>query len=711
MDAVSASPFRNVLREVGPLSRRSSIGRLTAVACFLFLFIFPAQQASAAGPTSIGVDSDGVIYVGFESGGEIKRYAGADGAELGSWGTAGNAPGQLGGIVAIDVAPGNNGNVWVLDTNRRVQEFTRSGTYLRGFQVGACSNGVSPDPLQRGGLDVTNDDIFVANPCSTVVARYRKSDFGLQNQGSPSAVPKGVSSQLYGSAPSQTQRTYVAYPAIDKVAKIQPWFSTDNSGGFDDPYGFKSIPGSPTDVFIDAFGVLFVSETSTDRIYLYDQNGNEFRWVGGSGTDVGRFDQPQALDVFEQYSDLSGNLFVADYANERIQRLNPFGFTFWAVSATDEPGGGAQGPVNSTAPTISGTPTVGNTLTCQSGTWTNSPTSYSYGWFRNGSPIGGANNQSYTLVGADNGAEVYCVETATNSAGSASAQSASVFPSAPQAPVNNAPPTISGTASPGETLTCNDGSWNGANGFTYAWQRDGSQVATGKTFNVTNADLGSSLTCSVTATNSGGSTTAFSDPVTVTAAPGNGPVGVTINDRAVFTNSPGVTLTIREPGGADTVKISNDGSFQDAVSLPIAGDDTYPWTLQTSGSERLPKTVYVRFEGDNTIDPKQTYTDDIVLDETAPAAFRATFSAKKNLLKVKASDRGGSGVKTLELSRSKSGKKVKSLGFKKKLRGKKAKRAKFVRVADKAGNVSAWKKVKKKGKGKKKKGGKGKKRR
>src|SRR5437899_7789763 len=124
-------------------------------------------------------------------------------------------------------------------------------------------------------------------------------------------------------------------------------------------------------------------------------------------------------------------------------------------------------PVNTAPPTISGTPTVGQTLTASNGTWSNSPTSYAYQWLRcNGGgnscvAVANGTQQTYTLVGADTGHTMRVKVTATNADGSASAQSAKTATVAPvtssAAPKNTSPPTISGTPKVGETLTADPG--------------------------------------------------------------------------------------------------------------------------------------------------------------------------------------------------------------------------------------------------------------
>jgi len=204
----------------------------------------------------------------------------------------------------------------------------------------------------------------------------------------------------------------------------------------------------------------------------------------------------------------------------------------------------AAAPVNTAPPTISGTTTVGQTLTASNGTWSNSPTSFAYQWLRcngggnNCAAVANGTQQTYTLVGADAGHTLRVKVTATNADGSASAQSAQTAVVAPLSssavPKNTAPPTISGTPKVGQALTASPGSWSGnPTSFAYEWQDCNVDAAvctniagaTGTTYGVRLSDLGFRLRVVVTAKNDKGSATATSAPtavVTPTTPPPNG---------------------------------------------------------------------------------------------------------------------------------------------------------------------------------------------
>jgi hypothetical protein len=89
-----------------------------------------------------------------------------------------------------------------------------------------------------------------------------------------------------------------------------------------------------------------------------------------------------------------------------------------------------SGPVNSVLPVITGTKTVGQTLTCSTGTWTNSP-SFAYQWRRYGSAIAGATASTRVLGAGDSGALMSCTITATSSGVSVAVTSAQTTAVAP----------------------------------------------------------------------------------------------------------------------------------------------------------------------------------------------------------------------------------------------------------------------------------------
>lgn len=85
----------------------------------------------------------------------------------------------------------------------------------------------------------------------------------------------------------------------------------------------------------------------------------------------------------------------------------------------------AQPPENIAEPVISGANTAGDVLTASTGTWLNSPTSYTYSWLRDGVAISPAQtNATYTLTNDDVTHDITVTVTATNANGADAATSA-----------------------------------------------------------------------------------------------------------------------------------------------------------------------------------------------------------------------------------------------------------------------------------------------
>jgi TolB protein len=177
-----------------------------------------------------------------------------------------------------------------------------------------------------------------------------------------------------------------------------------------------------------------------------------------------------------------------------------------------------------------------------------------------------------------------------------------------------------------------------------------------------------------------------------------GSLGVSINDGAQFTNDPHVKIHAVWSRLADTMLISNDGGFSNPGVFPVAAET--PWTLVSSGPERLPKTVYVRFTGGDS--GPETYQDDIILDETPPQITSASLRPSSTTARRKARARTyrlsisahdtTSGLANMQVTSTKR-KPGKLHKFKRRSTFTSRSRRIYVRVTDRAGNFSVWKNV------------------
>jgi hypothetical protein len=151
-------------------------------------------------------------------------------------------------------------------------------------------------------------------------------------------------------------------------------------------------------------------------------------------------------------------------------------------------------------------------------------------------------------------------------------------------PENVSPPTLTGLAVVGETLTASTGSWTGTQPitFTYAWQRCdatgagcSAPIATGNTYVVVDADIGSTLRVEVTGTNGEGTASALSAPTAVVTSP-TPPVN-TVEPSVSGSTAEGGTLsaTTGTWTGAGTityafqwVRCGADGGLPDGSNCP-----------------------------------------------------------------------------------------------------------------------------------------------
>ena len=297
------------------------------------------------------------------------------------------------------------------------------------------------------------------------------------------------------------------------------------------------------------------------------------------------------------------------------------------------------------APTITGTAQVGQTLTAGTTAIMDAEgltsVSYTYQWIRVATDntetnISGATASTYTLVAADLGTTVKVTVSFTDDASNdetlTSAATAAVS-AAPNTPATGAP-TITGTATVGQTLTADTTAIVDADGltnvsYTYQWIRvDGGTEtniasATASTYTLVAADQGTTIKVTVSFTDdaSNAETLTSAATATVSAAPNTLATGApTITGTAQV----GQTLTA---GTAAIVDADGLTSVSYAYQwIRVATDNT---ETNISGATASTHTLVAADRG-TTIKVTVSFTDDASNPETLTSATTAVVSAAPN---------------------------------------------------------------------------------
>jgi hypothetical protein len=172
-----------------------------------------------------------------------------------------------------------------------------------------------------------------------------------------------------------------------------------------------------------------------------------YQWLR-CGSDGGAADASNCAVVAAAHG--SRYLLVADDVGQRLRvrvtAANSGGSTSVASNATALVKAATLAPKNTTEPSIAGAAVQGQTLTANTGSWSGSqPISFALQWLRcdrhagNCAPLAGARYSSYRLAAGDVGTRLRVRATASNQAGSASADS-------------NATATVQATAAPPPAL-------------------------------------------------------------------------------------------------------------------------------------------------------------------------------------------------------------------------------------------------------------------
>ncbi|HWF75100.1 MAG TPA: Ig-like domain repeat protein [Solirubrobacteraceae bacterium] len=361
-------------------------------------------------------------------------------------------------------------------------EFDNNGTAISG-----CT--AQPVTLTSGSYTATCSTSFAASPAPTLTATFNPSNSSGEFASTSSVAPLTITKD----ASTTTLTVSSATPSVGAGVTYTATVAPDHSGPAV-ASGSVQFLDNGTPIADCASQEALISGQAT-CVVVYPATGSHSISVsyGGDGNFTGSATSPQTVTVVPPVPQYGGTL-----------------------------------------PSISGNTTQGQTLTETHGTWTNSPTGYTYQWVDCDSAgnhcvvIAGATSQTYTLEASDVGHTIRVLEAAFNAGGPSPVFATSAptgvvaAPAAPPTvPVSTSPPVITGATTVGRTLSTTNGGWSGTppSGYSYQWQRCTSSACTNiagannTTYALSNSDLGMKVRVVVLAVNSVGGGVAVSNKV------------------------------------------------------------------------------------------------------------------------------------------------------------------------------------------------------
>jgi len=229
-----------------------------------------------------------------------------------------------------------------------------------------------------------------------------------------------------------------------------------------------------------------------------------------------------------------------------------------------------------TAPQVEGTAAIGETLSVAPGEYTETGVTEAYQWLVDGSPITGATSSSLVVAYAQTGKAVSVRVTASKAGFGSLVRTTQPVSVATATALTATPPTVTGAARVGATLTATPGTYS-LPGVTvaYQWLRGGTAIAgaTGSSYVATQADAGTRLSVRTVGTLalyepltsvSAATATIEGGTISVTRAPavsGSAKVGSTLSVKAGAYSPAGTTVRYQWLRGGAVIKGATSTSY------------------------------------------------------------------------------------------------------------------------------------------------------
>jgi tripartite motif-containing protein 71 len=306
-------------------------------------------------PSALATDAAGNVYVCDNWNHRVQVFD-SDGGFIAEWGTEGGGDGQFYRPVGIAVSAA--GDIYVTDGYNRVQKFDSDYNYIStfggglnmpmGVAVDSESNvyvvdywnnrvvkygaetvswgldGTGEGQLQRpSGITIDSQGyIFIADTLNNRVQKFTSTGEFVAAWGTE-GTDEGQFRRPWGIAVDASDNVYVTEVLGNRVQV----FSSEGEPLSLWSYSFNM----PQGIAVDASGYVYVGDYNSLR--KFDSSGAFMQQLASYGTDDGQVRNPGSVAV-----DDSGNVFVADTYNHRVQKFDSSGsfVTKWGTQGTSD---------------------------------------------------------------------------------------------------------------------------------------------------------------------------------------------------------------------------------------------------------------------------------------------------------------------------------------------------------------------------------------
>lgn len=358
----------------------------------------PAEPAIGSSPSGI-VEADGVLWFTETQAGEIGCFTMNPTATVDSYPVPGSSAGDLDGGIAL----GPDGNLWFTEVNQnKIGQLVPWTTVPAGSPWKPCPS----SPVALNQYPVPGATLGPATASDTI-ASGPGGNLWFVESGSSKIGEMSTSGQVLNTFPAGAATLSGTPLGIAQGADGDMWFTEGDSvignvtpagvvtqftlpQGISDPWNIISGPDRN-------LWFTYTSSAANAGVGCINAQGNAAAYaVSTQGSN------PDGLTLVDDDA-----IWLVEGNGSSIDTLSPVAC------------GAPTGPPACTSGQCGGAPvqaSPGN-YTCVVGTWSNDPTSYSYQWYLDGTPIQGATGATYRVMTADEGTTLTCAVAASGAGG------------------------------------------------------------------------------------------------------------------------------------------------------------------------------------------------------------------------------------------------------------------------------------------------------